>query len=585
MDPEKQELDRGQRTGGEGQNRASPARSEMGESPSEETLQQTDNEMPVDAEKDGHLKRTKSIAEAMSLPHEIAFVATICMAQVLTQVGLNQCIAILHVIGDSFGITDPGELSWLIAGYSLTVGTFIMISGRFGDLFGHKLMLLIGFAWLSLWSVILGLSVYSNHVLFTFARVFQGIGPAIALPNALAILGVTYADGPRKHMVFAIFGATAPVGAVLGGVFAGVFALAWWPWAFFSLSIATAITALVGCFVIPDPPKEQPQHHYTSLRQKIIDLDLLGATVGIAALVLFNFAWNQAPIVGWQKAYVYVLMMIGILLVPVFFYIELRVSPSPLIHFEALSPDVGFVLACVACGWSCFGICVFYIWQFFEELRGASPLLGAAYLSPIAVSGAAAAVCTGFLLSRLRPAWLMTIALAMFTVGTILIATAPVRQTYWTQTFICAIVMPWGMINSNPLLIPANTYGLGMDMSFPAATLILSNAVSKEHQGVAASLVNTVVNYSISLGLGFAGTVQVHVNNGGKTPEDLLKGYRGAFYMGRSWKYSKLKGNVAKNAIQELDWPDSDYSSASPSWLKATGGIGMDSIKLPNDIW
>lgn len=69
-------------------------------------------------------------------------------------------------------------------------------------------------------------------------------------------------------------------------------------------------------------------------------------------------------------------------------------------------------------------------------------------------------------------------------------------------------------------------------MSFPAATLILSNSVSKEHQGIAASLVATIVNYSISLGLGFAGTVEVHLNRGGRTPQDILRGYRGAFYLG-----------------------------------------------------
>jgi MFS family permease len=71
-----------------------------------------------------------------------------------------------------------------------------------------------------------------------------------------------------------------------------------------------------------------------------------------------------------------------------------------------------------------------------------------------------------------------------------------------------------------------------MDMSFPAATLILSNAVSREHQGVAASLINTVVNYSISLGLGFAGTVEVHVTKGDRTFNDTLHGYRGALYTG-----------------------------------------------------
>jgi len=71
-----------------------------------------------------------------------------------------------------------------------------------------------------------------------------------------------------------------------------------------------------------------------------------------------------------------------------------------------------------------------------------------------------------------------------------------------------------------------------MDMSFPAATIVLSNAVSAETQGIAASLVNTIVNYSISLGLGFAGTVEIHVNHGGRTPSDLLYGYRAAWYLG-----------------------------------------------------
>lgn len=66
-------------------------------------------------------------------------------------------------------------------------------------------------------------------------------------------------------------------------------------------------------------------------------------------------------------------------------------------------------------------------------------------------------------------------------------------------------------------------------MSFPSGTLILSNSMPRHHQGLAASLVTTTVNYSISLGLGFAGTVESNVNNGGR---DTLRGYRGALYLG-----------------------------------------------------
>lgn len=64
-------------------------------------------------------------------------------------------------------------------------------------------------------------------------------------------------------------------------------------------------------------------------------------------------------------------------------------------------------------------------------------------------------------------------------------------------------------------------------MSFPSGTLVLSNSLPRQQQGVAASVVNTVVNYSISIGLGLAGTVERYVNS-----QDTLAGYRAASYMG-----------------------------------------------------
>ncbi|WPG99984.1 drug resistance protein [Acrodontium crateriforme] len=459
------------------------------------------------------LRRTKSLQEVVSLPRELFVIGIIILAQFTTQIGLGQTLSILHVIGDDFGLTSPGISSWLIAGYSLTVGSFILVSGRLGDVFGYKRMLVIGYAWFGLWSLVAGLSVYSNYVLFIWARVLQGIGPSICLPNALALLGLLYEPGPRKNMAFAAFGACAPGGAMVGSVFAALFALAWWPWTFFSMAIALVAISVVGAITIPDPQVRPalPQ----SFKAYIAELDVGAAIVGIASLVLFNFAWNQAPIVGWGEPYVIVCLILGILLVPAFFYLELRVSTHPLIPFSALTSVNAFVLACVACGWANFGIWVFYLWQILEQLRGTSPLLACAYLSPLVFAGIVAAVATGFLLSHVRAAWLMVIAMCCFLTGNLLVATVPVHQVYWAQFFVCMIMAPFGM-----------------DMSFPAATVYLSNSIEKERQGVAASLVNTIVNYSISLGLGFAGTVEVHINNGGKTPSDILKGFRGALYMG-----------------------------------------------------
>jgi|SRR5690242_7822312 len=138
-----------------------------------------------------------------------------------------------------------------------------------------------------------------------------------------------------------------------------------------------------------------------------------------------------------------------------------------------------------------------------------------AQISPVTISGFVAAITTGHVISRIGPGWVMFISMCAFTIGSIIVATMPPHQIYWAQSFIVTLIIPWGM-----------------DMSFPAGTLIMSNAVPKRHQGMAASLVNTVVNYSISIGVGIAGTVETHVNNGGLNEEDELRGYRGAMYLG-----------------------------------------------------
>ncbi|KAJ2977277.1 hypothetical protein NQ176_g4463 [Zarea fungicola] len=424
-------------------------------------------------------------------------------------------LALLHVVGDSFHETDTLQLSWLVAGYSLTVGTFILFSGRLGDVFGYKRMVMVGFSWFSLWSVLVGVSVYTELRLAIFFRVMQGIGPALCLPNALAILGSVYPPGHRKAMVFAFFGAVAPLGAVCGGIFSSLLALAWWPWAMWALGIWLAICALASAFLVPDMPRAATSR--TTWKAWSDALDLPGTVLGTASLVLFNFAWIQAPIDGWGTVVVIIPLILGLALFFAFAFVEFRLSPTPILPFAAVNADVAFVLVVVACGWATFGIWTLYLFQLMEDVRGLSPLLSTAWLSPAAVAGGCAAVLTGNLLGRwqIQPPIVMTLALLAFSIGIILTATALPDQIYWGQMFFSMIIMPFGM-----------------DMSFPAATLILSNAVPREHQGVGASLVNTVVNYGIALGVGFAGTVEVHVRESDKTIAYRLQGYKAALYMG-----------------------------------------------------
>ncbi|KAI4947713.1 hypothetical protein J4E91_006535 [Alternaria rosae] len=447
--------------------------------------------------------------------------------EIITEAGIGQTISIIHVIGDSFGITNQLELPWLIAGFSLTVGTFILFSGRLGDIYGYKRMLIIGFAWHVLWSAVSGFAVWSNKVLFIFARVLAGIGPAICLPNALAILGASYQPGRRKSMVFAIFAATAPGGVVDGACFAGIFDLAWWPGRSGLLRksgcdtymdeltncvYSIAIPCSIGLTVVfvPSPPPKLADRLGQSIKDHLLELDVAGATTGILGLTLFNFAWNQAAISGWDSPECIVTLILGIGFMALFFWVEVNWAPSPLIPFEVLGMENVFIILAMFGGWASFGIWFFYTWQSVLEIRGTPPLLAVAYFSQCVVSGAMASISTGLLMHRLGPSIIMILAMMAFLVSNFLIAFWPSEQIYWGQLFVAMLIMPWGM-----------------DMSFLAATLVLSNALPAEQQGVAASLINTVVNYSISLGLGFASTVEVNVNHGGA---DVELGYRGAIY-------------------------------------------------------
>jgi membrane protease YdiL (CAAX protease family) len=88
-------------------------------------------------------------------------------------------------------------------------------------------------------------------------------------------------------------------------------------------------------------------------------LDLLGAAVGISGLVLMNFAWNQAPLVGWGTPYTYAMLIVGLLLLVVFGFIE-RSAAHPLLPRSALKGDLAWVLGCIAAGCSSFGVMIYY---------------------------------------------------------------------------------------------------------------------------------------------------------------------------------------------------------------------------------
>lgn len=118
-------------------------------------------------------------------------------------------------------------------------------------MYGGYPVYVAGTTWLTIWSLIAGFSV--NDLMLNFCRALQGLGPAAFLPSSVMVLGSIYRPGPRKNLVFSIYGFNAVLGFFVGIFFAGVTA---------------EYTTWVGISGSePFSQHAQPSHHISVYRQ------------------------------------------------------------------------------------------------------------------------------------------------------------------------------------------------------------------------------------------------------------------------------------------------------------------------------
>ena len=164
-----------------------------------------------------------------------------------------------------------------LAFLSLTQGTFVLVSGRLGAVFGHKNMLFLGGTVFAVSTLINGF--VSNYIAFNAIRALSGIGGALILPNAVAMIAITNPPGRWRNLSLGFFGASAPIGGCIGGVFIGLL-IKYSDVKWYFVGIATAAAAVLLCLWVL-VPKEVPVDRHGKI-------DYTGAMPGTSALIIFN---------------------------------------------------------------------------------------------------------------------------------------------------------------------------------------------------------------------------------------------------------------------------------------------------------
>ncbi|KAL3436969.1 major facilitator superfamily domain-containing protein [Aspergillus tetrazonus] len=402
---------------------------------------------------------------------------------------------------ESMGVKQT-YATWIAASYGLTQGTFVLMSGRLGDVYGHRKMLLGGGAWLVLCSFV-GAFVHTNFFAFVTMRALAGVGGACIMPNAVAMIAITNPPGRVRNLSLGFFAASAPLGGYFSALFLGAFMEhTHWRWFFTFVACLGALTFI--------PLWLLSNSQATSSRNEKIDW--LGAALGTSALILFNFVWNQAPSVGWSTPYEIALLVLSVILFIFFIIWEHKISHPIMPPSIFRAPSFAILVLVILLDYMTVGTVLWYQLLWLQDVWGWSTLQFAIGWTPFVICGTFAACLAAWLIPRLAAQWILALGTVTVMVSTVLIATIPLKQSYWAQMFPSIVL-----------------FSFCPDFVYTAGQIIASNTVRRHQQGVAGSIIGTLNLYGNSLGLGFASTVEVQV---AKTSGNNITGYRAALYFG-----------------------------------------------------
>ncbi|EDU43104.1 ProP Permease of the major facilitator superfamily [Pyrenophora tritici-repentis] len=446
-------------------------------------------------------------ASFSSLPHEIGFCFALLGSMFVAEYMISGFSILLPPLASALSIPSNAK-TWPSSVFSLITGAFLLPFGRLADMYGGYIVFNVGLAWFIIWSVIAGFS--QNYQMLIACRALQGFGPAAFLPSGIMLLGSIYRPGPRKNLVFSLYGAFAPVGFFAGIFLAGVAAqFITWRWWFWIGSIMLAIVALTSYFCIPKLGGQTPEDWDA---KKNITMDWWGTATVVPGLVLIIFALtdgSHAPD-GWATPYIPVTLVLGIAFLAVFIYIEGWVAEQPFLP-SSMFRVKGMKTLTVALFlfYGTFGIFIFYASFYIEDVVGATPLLTATWFTPMCVGGLILSTVGGLILHLLPGRALLLLSGAAFTLTPLLFAILPNKFNYWAYIF--------------PSMICST---LGIDITYNVSNIFITTSLPKAQQGLAGSFMNSLLFLGIAVFLSLADLVVKETEHSGKK-----KSYQYAFWM------------------------------------------------------
>jgi EmrB/QacA subfamily drug resistance transporter len=441
------------------------------------------------------------------------------------------------------------SLAWVVNGYLLSFGGFLLLGGRLGDLFGHRRLFLGGIALFTLASLACGAAT-SPGVLVA-ARVVQGFGGAVVSAVSLSLMMSLFVEPAERAKAMGVFGFVAAGGGTLGVLLGGVLTdVLNWHWIFLvNVPIGVAV-CILSFRVLP-----------AGSRQAGGRLDITGAVTITAALMLAVYAVVNGNHAGWTSGQTLGLLAGAAASLATFLVVESRVrSPlMPLGLFRlrnlATANVVGVLWAGAMFAW--FFLSALYL----QLVLGYSPLqVGLAFIPANLIMGAFSLGISAKLVMRFGIKAPLATGLLLAAAGLALFARAPVGGHFVPDVLPSMVLL-----------------GVGAGVAFNPVLLAAMGDVEQSDSGLASGIVNTSFMMGGALGLAILASLAAsrtsHLLVAGHTARSALAGgYHIAFLVGALFATlaavlgcALLQTKSAVPAPAELSEPSDDVCSVPGS--------------------